>query len=233
MAGKKNKLNRALARLENLAINEQRSVQASTRRRRRRRNRNRRNGGNIPAGYATSPAQRVPRLSTPSGGGLRIRHMEYWTELKGTASQVRTFPFALGAASATMPLHLTSLSKAYDRYMLNGLTLHYRPSVGTTKDGYIVLAIDWDAGDSNPTVAKARAFQPQVRIPVWQPADLPCPARKLQDLKVLYVGKTGEVQHNPFSVQAVVPLEAATKESVYGDLYVTYDITFEGVSGNS
>lgn len=215
-----------LSTQQNMALPRTRSA---NRRRRKRGNRNPGPRATIPGGFVGSQTRSSPVIST-DGGGMRIRHCEYWADLKygATTETILTLPFQLVTLTATevlkAPRMLASLAKAYSRYQMHRIVIEYRTSVGTNKGGAVYLSVDWDANDPTPEVAKVKAMWPQIRTPVWQSANLPLPARRLQDRKTIYT------HDKPWVLQVVSPKGSDT--STYGEIYISYDISFEGITGN-
>lgn len=230
MVNKRTKLQRLVNQIKQLEIGngqqqQQQQSRRPTRRRRNRRNNNRNTGNNVPGGMVSRQTPGPARF-TSQGGGMRVTHEEFWSTVAiSDSAEVKTLGFKL--TNSNMPVQLASLAKVYDRYTLNSLVLTYHPSVGTTQNGALTVAVDWDSQDTTPTLAKCKAMWPQIRTPVWQTATLVLPAKKLQDKKELYTDKT------PFAIQVAMGLgTAAQKNLVMGEIYIRYDISFYGVAGN-
>jgi hypothetical protein len=124
-----------------------------------------------------------------------------------------------GAAS-----FLTTFTKMFDRYRFSSLVAEYYPSVGTQKDGAVVLAVDLEpsAADADYSVASSRQFV--ARSPVWGVAKLPLPG-------VIINAKTWyENDETCCVVEAAV--SGTTAGTTYGEVWVSYVAHFEGARGN-
>lgn len=178
----------------------------------------------VPGALGTGKNPSTPSFAS-SGGGMRVKHREFFGTVSRNAQQdvvPRKFCFD-EESSKSMPPQLAALAKVYDRYILHSVILHYIPAVGSTEAGILTISIDWDSKDTEPTLSKAKAMWPQMTMPVWQPCNLPLPVAKLQDKKQMYT------TDSPFSVQTAIAKGTA---KTYGELHITYDITFYGVAGN-
>lgn len=157
---------------------------------------------------------------------MRVAHEEFWSVVDLQAvKEVITLDFKLTGPG--IPAQLGALAKVYDRYIINSLSLHYHPSCGTTTNGALTIAVDWDPNDTGPTLSKCKAMWPQIRTPVWQTASLKLPAKRLMDKKQIHTD-----MKQPFAIQIAMAKVPATAVATVGELYLRYDITFLGVSGN-
>lgn len=151
---------------------------------------------------------------------MRVTHKEFLYNVIGSAAVV-TKPFKIPESGLTL---LSSLAQAYTRAVIHSMTVEYRPLVGTSKDGLVAIAIDWDSSDAAPTDSKLRVMQPQIRGAVWQPGKIVLPVARLQYQKNLEMSKD-----TIFSFQIQSPPDTKT---TYGEIIVHYDITMMGPSGN-
>lgn len=218
MAGKKrNAKANLLQKMVQLALQPQSQQQqrsAKPRRRNRRRNRS-----SIPGGMLSPSLPAAPRMVS-SADGLRVKHMEFFCAAN-TAHAITTFGFDFNK-----PVLLASLAKVYTRADIHAMSFHYRPSVGTTKDGHIYVAVDWEAADASPrTEAKVKVMQPQIRQPVWGEGSMILPVKRLQEKRNLHVATD-----KPFALQ--IALTATNPAIDVGEILISYDLTLSGPSGN-
>lgn len=154
-----------------------------------------------------------------------MKNLEFWKVVKtDTNTGTSVFKFLPGDTGCIL---LDRLARGFERYVIRTLTIHYRPSVGTTKDGIFCCAVDWDASDEEKSQAKIKAMFPQVRVPVWQPADLPLNARLQEKKTMKCTGSDGKGGEAAFAVGVVAP-----NNTEVGELLLAYHVEFMGPSGN-
>lgn len=166
-------------------------------------------------------------------GGLRTRHHEIWGPVevpKGGVGVITTFNFTPGKSSIPV---LDNLASIYERYQVHEVLLHWTPCMGTSKDGLVVVGIDWQTKEIAKTRAGVQTLNPNKRDAIYGKFTMQLPASRLMNRKWMATS-TSEVIDNTTAFRAVVAadgLEAVTTDSkTVGDLWITYDITFQGPS---
>lgn len=158
-------------------------------------------------------------------GGIRINRTDLFVTLKQNDNSFRY----VRPSSFTW---LSNLSKFFDRWKIYSCSFEYRPSVGTTTDGKVMMGINYvsDGGNkvSKDTIA---ALTPFLDTPVWQSAKLVFPQNRLM------VQKEYQIDSSPSNGNWEFPgaLEwsvggptGGTKE--VGDIWVTYDVELFGTN---
>lgn len=171
----------------------------------------------VPGGILTRPLPTSPTMVS-SSDGLRVRHMEFFKTVSSTTTGLATFKFDFKS-----PVLLASIAKVYTRAVIHAMSIYYRPSVGTTKDGQIYIAVDWESSDA-PTVAQVKVMQPQIRQPVWGEGQMVLPQARLQEKRNLRIATDV-----PYQLAVTMP---ASQSEDYGEILISYDITLMGPSGN-
>lgn len=158
-------------------------------------------------------------------GGIRISRCEYLMDVKGSASGDTTNVVPLAPVSFSW---LSTLAKSFDRITWHAATLHYRPAVGTTKDGIVVIGPDWDT-EGSTTKDYVMSATPIVQGPVWQGLNLVLPSARLMTRKEYMTSKPTGV-NTDFDVAPcdVMWFCSGVDAHVYGQIWVTYDVTFFG-----
>jgi hypothetical protein len=117
----------------------------------------------------------------------------------------------------------------YESYVFHSLRFEYMPSVGTTVNGVVVLAVDYDALDPGPA-DKASLMQTHgaVRGSPWDYTVLQCDRPDLTKLPERYTRKAVWAGNGDLKTYDVGNLFVATHgqagTTTIGELYVTYDV---------
>jgi hypothetical protein len=193
---------------------------------------NRRTGPSLPGGFPSS-IQGNPQFLTSKAGSLRMRHCERWIGIAGGAGSANIFTGSFVPTASGM-LVLDSVAQTFDRYVVHNVTVHYRPSVGTTKDGYIVMGVDWDSKDNDPTsTQQVESLYPNLRTAVWQDGRMPIGGQsRIMTRKFLRIPHSETQQEDTYDTTAFkLQISLVTQETPSisaGDIWCTYDVTLEG-----
>lgn len=181
-----------------------------------------------------------------ANGEFTLTRKEYLGQLDIAASGDK-FGVAKGIflAPPSFPW-LAKLSKSFERYRWNSLSIHYIPDVGTSKDGSIAIGIDWDTETKPATGQLLRhpgwlagkdytresvvALTPSVVTPLWKPYTMVVPKDLLQSRAWYTVPDSATVPSNPtdYGTGSVAIVGTASSAVLAGDLWVTYNVTFAG-----
>jgi len=216
----------------------------------RRRNRRNASGGSVGARYIAPVVVDVnpKRTSRPRGnispaGSMRIRRRELLTALNGQDKNY--WLISPSKTNTTYSLSwLPGLAANFDRYKVHSLKFVYRPSVGTTTAGTVMMGIDWDSrGWTSMTSTNANymkyiaASTPMIETPAWQAATLVCPPSKLMSRKEYMIWEQAE--KNSWVVKEEDKCNVSPGSLVFmstvasgecGHIWVEYDISMYGTS---
>lgn len=156
-------------------------------------------------------------------GSLNLRREEYIVEVKTNDKGVMvdskdlhplTFPWLKG------------LAMSFDLYQWKSMSVEYRPAVGTTMDGFVVIGVDWGVEATGPTtVESVYALTPHVETPVWQKIpNMVLPQKQLQ-LKKWYDAPKQGSEGQPGKLCYYASGKAST---VLGHIFVRYNIQLSG-----
>lgn len=121
---------------------------------------------------------------------------------------------------------LSKLSKLFDRYVVHSISLLYKGSVATTRDGVVYFGIDYDNGAPNSLSAPVVMRYPNKSCPVWTRE---CVLPLKYDNVVRYV-RGNDLRDRLGS--AVVAATSDKAKLELGVIYVKYDITLMSLSGD-
>lgn len=185
---------------------------------------NRRGRGRGRGGGSRPAANQGPQINSGMGG-IRVKHRELLKAVTFSASRGDTvLDMKFDLSVATKLAHLDALAKVYERYKVHQLSIHYEPAVGSTKDGVIVLAVDWD--NTNPiTLGAVSSRNPSASTPFYGRATIKIPADRLMSQRWLYTSP------GSFDTLVLVILVATGPVNVPispGSIWVSYDVTLDG-----
>lgn len=140
---------------------------------------------------------------------------------------------------------LKNLSKCFERYRWNSLTVQYIPDVGATKDGSIAMGIDWDQsnvssqsfglkdevwGSGDYDRLGVVSLTPSQVTPLWKPASIALPKGLLQSRKWYTAPSKDDVPESPsdFGTGFLAVFASSSDAMVVGDVWVSYSVTFAG-----
>lgn len=127
---------------------------------------------------------------------------------------------------------LKPLSKAFERVRWTKLHVFWKPAVGTTYGGLVSYGFDWDlTGDTNVDRAKMSAYTPNASHAVWmdsQSRPMVIPPQKLMS-RQWYTPDAGDtVDKAPGRLMVAAQGTKEASDTVLGELWATYSITFAG-----
>lgn len=211
-----------------------RSVASKSKRRRARRVRGSRSGVSGAAYAAPRIQSPNPRGNAPGAsadGSIRIRRKEFLAEIKGQTGGVNGYKLLTPGSFAW----LANLAKAFDRFMVHSMSIHWKAAVGTNRDGLVSYGIDWDSSKAERmTRQMVLALTPVNDHPVWQSASMPLPKGKLMSRKEYVIRKDGgaDSKAGDFDCMPGYLLYSMTgiEGLVYGEFWVDYDLTLFGTT---
>lgn len=127
---------------------------------------------------------------------------------------------------ANLPV-LSKLSKLFDRYIVNSISVVYKGAVATTRDGVVYIGIDYDNATKANEVNLPKVLKfSNKSCAVWtQDSVLP-----LKYDRVVRFVKGTDLRDK---LGSVLYYGSSDKENlVLGTLFVKYDITFMSLSGD-
>ena len=214
----------------------------SKKQRRKRRNRAQQrvssNKGNTKTVSRTIPAG-ISQSITTSGGLKRLvlTHKEYVQDINydgdhglSNISQLDINP----GLELRFPW-LSGLARQFETYYFTKLHYCYVPAVGTTEDGAIAMAPDYDAADDNRSMTKSQlfAFEDAKRGPLWAPMVMKCSPKNLRKMRHYYVrqkhlGSASNLDIKTYDTLSLnIMVSHAPEEKNLGELWVEYSIVLE------
>lgn len=198
----------------------------ATKRRARRRNTNPTPSRSaLPAALNYTNRNVAPKLWSLKNATV-IRHRELVTSIR-TTTKPMTLPINPGI-SATFPWAAT-IANSFESYEVRNLEFQFLPAVGTTTDGTIMMAIDFDPNDPPPeNVQTLLAMQGAVRSSVWQTATLRTTRQNLRKHTAEKFVRAG-IYELPNKIgydigNLNIWANTGTPDMYIGDIFVSYEI---------
>jgi hypothetical protein len=166
---------------------------------------------------------------------VRIQHREmFGTAITDDSVGDTVQSWTINPGWETMFPWLSGIAARYERYVFHSLSFEYLPRVPTSTAGTIILAVDLDPDDGDPPATEAGraqmlSFLGARETSIWNALNMPFPSGPLKERGHLYVrtqtaesieprtSDTGLLQLGMFGV-------STTAGTLYGDLFVSYDV---------
>nr|QRD99878.1 MAG: capsid [Culex impudicus luteo-like virus] len=185
------------------------------------------------------PVRRVPRVarnpnpqSLPAGGfreGELVIGREELLDSPSIKAQVTEYKKAIFVKpSADVLPWLGKLAANFEQIEWHSIKLVWKPAVGTTFNGSVVIGVDWNANTTEATRAKAQAAVPHIDTPIWQKGVMVLPQNRLQSRKTYVLGADSKVDQGPGVVLFTARVSAPDREVFLGDLWLDYKVRLIG-----
>lgn len=173
----------------------------------------------------------APIVHNMPGGGCRIKHREYFSDLAGSSAyDVKSFPLNPGL-SRTFPW-LSKIASRYESYRFEKLSVMYETEAPTSSTGVVALAVDYDPTDAAPaSKTAALSYQGAVRSAPWASSAHHSRSLDLHKRKSYFVRSGNLPDSGSLALHDTGNLFVVTKgqadASNVGELYVEYDVVLE------
>lgn len=125
---------------------------------------------------------------------------------------------------------LAGLTKAFDQIVWERAEVMWKPCVGTTFNGSIILGVDWNAAATDASRTKAAACSPSLDTPLWRPANIVLPPSRLQSRKAYILSAVEDVDKSPCVILANVKSTTQSADTCVGDVWLKYTVRLIGPS---
>ncbi len=186
----------------------------------------------VPLAMARNERTRMPKITgSPyqGDGRVRVRHREYIQDVLGSVLFSAQL-ISINPGLSTMFPWLSVLAQQFESYLFRRFKLCYETQKSASTSGTLMLAVDYDAGDSVPLSKQAlMAYHNAVRSAVWNEC---CFMGDVLDLKKFgaqrYI-RTGSLAANldikTYDVgNVILAVQGEADASAIGELYVEYDV---------
>lgn len=196
----------------------------------RRRRRNQGGGATmLPSGFMSS---------TPRGGGGA--NSPEGTIVLSRADLVKSIDLAANSdsASGAIPLlpsadvmpWLYKLATSFDQIQWHSARVYYKPAVGTTFAGSLVLGVDWNADADKAGRNIVQACTPVIEAAAWQPTSLTLPPSRLQSRRYYFITAAEKKDAAPGALLYNLKASKQTAQSFVGDIWLEYRVSLLGPS---
>lgn len=168
----------------------------------------------------------VPKVSFKNTGVCMITHTEYVTDIVSQASDSLMCNLRINPQSADTFTWLSAFALRFEQYKFHSLKFMYKPSVATTKDGYVVIATDFDVYDEAPVdKATMLAWRMAKKGAVWQEVTLDVSQEaNSQGYKYCDVSTRGDARLDDLG--KLYAYGGTGSAVTCGELYVSYTVEF-------
>lgn len=199
---------------------------------------NKKANGNGPRGssalaFAPTAMARIvrnakPAISYQKGGSCNIKHVEYVSDVTGSAVFASTAVAIQPGLVSSFPW-LSNIARRFETYHFRVLRIWYLVESATSETGFILYAVDYDAADAAPTSKlQAMSYEESVRGVPWEEFCHVCQSANLSKYKQYYVRNAALASNLDIKTYDVGNLFICTGGNVgtagRGELYFEYDI---------
>lgn len=166
--------------------------------------------------------------SNPSTGDspIRIKRMEYWKDvimMKNSSVSRGDDQFV----TSKFPKVFQKFADMYENYIIHSMSVVFKTTSSTTRDGSIVFGIDYNAENpQTPEDASSVFALPSRSGPLYSPT-LRLQLKLQPGLVRLTKGKTPP--NAPFSLTYYATTEQSGDDLYLGRFFIEYDVEFRGL----
>lgn len=179
---------------------------------------------------------KVPNILNHADGSCTITHSEFVQDVtSGSSGGGSVLYLPVNPQRATVFTWLSAIATRYEMYRFERIKFTYRPSIGTTVSGWVVLGFDFDAYDVPdvqpteelyPSKAEMLAWKYSAKSAVWQECHLDLSAdSRISTYRYCDIGTRGDIRLDILGNLFVRSLTAGSTLSC-GELFVEYTIRF-------
>lgn len=180
----------------------------------------------VPPTGGMQPRQNLRLVQQPNNDAVcRVNRTEWLCSVKTGSDFSYGYKASLEVDGANLPV-LSKLSKLFDRFVVHSISLVYKGSVATTRDGVVYFGIDYDNGASTTQTTSSIMRYPNKSCPVWT---------RECSLPLKYDNVVRYIRGNDLRDKLGSALVAASSDKSgleLGVIFVKYDITLMSLSGD-
>lgn len=184
----------------------------------------------IPAANVTRVITRQPIYRPRSDGSVDVKHKELFYAIPGNTGWATSNAlkyWEINPANGILFPWLSRIATAYEKYKFKKFKVHYTPNTGTSANGNISMAIDFDVSDDAPTsLVELMSFDGATQSQPFAKSVLSYPVKQLNSfVKHLFVAKQGSNSGEPrTSHMGKLFLATDTSALTPGFLSVSYEV---------
>lgn len=162
-------------------------------------------------------------------GELVIARSELLLALEVAQDATETASAHLILPSNSRLTWLNKLAASFDQIIWLSAAIVWKPAVGTTFNGSLIVGVDWNADANGTTRTTVQACVPHMDTPVWSKARMTIPTARLQSRRSYILKAAQNVDKAP----GVILVNARTTKGAptfLGDLWMEYKVRLMGPS---
>lgn len=165
-------------------------------------------------------------------GDIRVSHREYFNDLTSPGASFNVSQYRINPGLANVFPWLSDIAPNWESYSFERLDFHFETESPTSTPGTVLLVIDYDAADDQPSSkSDAMTYRGAVRSAPWTSCCNRSSKEDLHKMKERYI-RQGTLAANldikTYDVGALyVCTQGQTGVSTLGELYVDYDVVLK------
>lgn len=175
----------------------------------------------------------VPKITNAADGSCVITHKEYMQDVTGLTGDGSTALIAINPQRSNVFTWLTAIATRFEQYRFDKLKFIYKPSTGTSTNGYVIMGFDFDSYDQD--TANSSSFPGKAEMLTWKYSSKSAPWQEMalnisQDSRMATMrycdfGNRGDKRLDILGnlcLRVVTP----TSNMFVGELFVEYTVRF-------
>lgn len=127
----------------------------------------------VPAAKGTVVKRPAPKVDFQPDGSCTITHYEYVSDVETNSGTQVGSNFA-NPQNTAMFTWLSAIATRFEMYQFKKLKFHYKPSISTNSNGFVIIGFDFDAYDINPNKVEMLAWKYSAKSALWQSCSVDC-----------------------------------------------------------
>lgn len=173
------------------------------------------------------------KSSTASDGRIVLSRKELLATVSldaNSSSSVANTPLS----PSSLPF-LKGLSKNFELFRWDRVSLFYKPAVGSTYGGLVTIGVDWDGANVPTTRAGVSALSPNRTVPAWQdsestPMSLPLERLRSRPWYVPQSSASDTTDKYPATIVYALDGTSAKNKQTVGEIWISYQCTMQGTN---
>lgn len=187
---------------------------------------NRKQQGGVPAAMAGAPVTSMRSMGSAMGDGtITLQRSEILCSIEIPANGTSAADCIKMLPSPSVLPWLYKISSSFDQIIWHQARVYYKPAVGTTFGGSLVIGVDWNPAATATTRATVQACSPVMEAAAWQPMQMVLPPARLQSRKFYFLTATAAQDAAPAALLYNLKCSTVKEQTFLGDLWLEYRVS--------
>lgn len=186
----------------------------------------RKSGKSIPAAMPGAAVTSMRSSGSSMGDGtITLQRSEILTSIEVADKATSTKGAIKLLPNASVMPWLFKLTSSFDQIVWHSARVYYKPAVGTTYFGSLVLGVDWNPSATAADRTVVQACSPVIEAAAWQPLQLVLPSSRLQSRKFYFVAAPAAQDAAPAAILYNLKCSSVSGQTFVGDIWLEYRVS--------